>query len=95
MNRYVYIDSEGKQKGTFTPNELRNEHISKNTLVWTQGMKQWMRAYDVAELQPIFDMSTMSQSEANDTSASVLKSPPPYHQGQNQDRPMMPKTCRV
>ncbi|WP_129595346.1 DUF4339 domain-containing protein [Seramator thermalis] len=54
MNHYFYIDIDGKQKGTYTPEELRNEHIRKETLVWTQGMTQWMRADEVAELQSLF-----------------------------------------
>jgi hypothetical protein len=54
MNHYFYIDSDGKQKGTYTPEELRNEHIRKETLVWTQGMAQWMRADEVPELQFLF-----------------------------------------
>ena len=31
MNRYFYIDSEGKQKGTFSPEELKSENIKKDT----------------------------------------------------------------
>ena len=44
MNRYFYIDTEGKQKGTFSPEELRQERVRRDTLVWTQGMEQWKRA---------------------------------------------------
>ena len=54
MNRYFYVDSEGKQKGTFSPEELKSENIKKDTLVWTQGMSEWMRASSVAELDAIF-----------------------------------------
>jgi len=38
MNRYFYIDAEGKQKGTFSPDELIHENVKRETLVWTQGM---------------------------------------------------------
>lgn len=54
MNRYFYIDSEGKQKGTFSPEELKNENIKRDTLVWTQGMSEWMRASDISELNALF-----------------------------------------
>ncbi|MDR1518470.1 MAG: CD225/dispanin family protein [Dysgonamonadaceae bacterium] len=54
MNQYFYIDSEGKQKGTFSPESLKNEAIKRETLVWTQGMEQWVRADEVPELQFIF-----------------------------------------
>jgi len=54
MNRYFYIDIDGKQKGTFSPDELRQEHVKRDTLVWTQGMEQWKRAGDVDELLFLF-----------------------------------------
>ncbi|MFY9171888.1 MAG: DUF4339 domain-containing protein, partial [Petrimonas mucosa] len=57
MNRYFYIDSEGKQKGTFTPEELKSENIKKETLVWTQGMSEWTRAADIPELSLLFEES--------------------------------------
>lgn len=57
MNRYFYIDSEGKQKGMFTPEELKSENIKKETLVWTQGMSEWTRAADIPELSLLFEES--------------------------------------
>lgn len=54
MNRYFYIDAEGKQKGTFSPEELRQEGIKRDTLVWTQGMEQWKRAEETEELHFLF-----------------------------------------
>ena len=54
MNRYFYIDAEGKQKGTFSPEELRRERIKRDTLVWTQGMEQWRRAEETDELRFLF-----------------------------------------
>lgn len=54
MNHYFYIDAQGQQKGTFSPEELRRENIKRETLVWTQGMEQWKRADEVAELAFLF-----------------------------------------
>lgn len=88
MNRYFYIDSEGKQKGTFTPEELKDEHIGKNTLVWTQGMEEWKRAYDVVDLQPLFDMSGTAYRHTSETSATPQQ--PEMH-----NRPMIPKSWMV
>ncbi len=62
MNRYFYIDTEGKQKGTFSPQELRQEQVKKDTLVWTQGMEQWKRADEVAELSLLFDTASTMQN---------------------------------
>ena len=54
MNRYFYINTDGKQKGTFTPEELRHENVRRETLVWTQDMPQWARAEEVEELKYLF-----------------------------------------
>ncbi|MGI6074265.1 MAG: CD225/dispanin family protein [Fermentimonas sp.] len=57
MNRYFYIDSNGKQKGTYAPEELRGEGIRRDTLVWREGLEQWKRAEDIEELRFLFDGS--------------------------------------
>ncbi len=56
---YFYIDAAGKQKGTFSPEELGQESIKRDTLVWTQGMEQWKRAEEVDELQYLFTVHTV------------------------------------
>ena len=90
MNRYFYIDSEGKQKGTYTLDDLRNEPIRKETMVWTQGMPEWKRAYEVVEMQHLFDVSSTTDKQ--------FVNPPiqPAHQAtSNQDIPVMPKSWMV
>ena len=87
MNRYFYIDSEGVQKGTFTLDDLRNEPVRRDTMVWTQGMPEWQRAFDVVELQPLFDMSTNAQKQFSETT------PPP--QVAAQSIPAVPKSWMV
>ena len=87
MNRYLYIDSEGVQKGTFTLDDLRIEPVRRDTMVWTQGMPEWQRAYDVVELQPLFDMSTNAQKQFSETT------PPP--QVAAQSIPAVPKSWMV
>lgn len=87
MNRYFYIDSQGVQKGTFTLEDLRNEPVRRDTMVWTQGMPEWQRAYDVVELQPLFDMSTNAQKQFSEMT------PPP--QVAAQSIPAVPKSWMV
>lgn len=87
MNRYFYIDSEGVQKGTFTLDDLRIEPVRRDTMVWTQGMPEWQRAYDVVELQPLFDMSTNAQKQFSETTL-----PPEVAE---QSIPAMPKSWMV
>ena len=57
MNRYFYINNEGKQRGSYTADELRQEGVSKSTLVWTQGMSEWKPAGELAELSFLFSDS--------------------------------------
>ena len=82
MNRYFYIDSEGKQKGTFSPEELKSENIRRDTLVWTQGMNEWMRASEVTELNSLFaETAGYYPSQTSSTEPIV---PPVYQKSYNQ-----------
>lgn len=89
MNRYFYVDSLGKQKGTFSPEELRAENIRPDTLVWTQGMADWARADSVEELRFLFEPKSM------DAMPEHPQSPPPttmYHtQNYYNPAPTQPK----
>ncbi|NLX67388.1 MAG: DUF4339 domain-containing protein [Bacteroidales bacterium] len=57
MSHFFYIGTDGKQKGTFSPEELRGEGVKRDTLVWTQGMEQWKRAEEMEELYFLFSDS--------------------------------------
>lgn len=84
MKQYFYIDKEGKQRGTFTAEELNNENLKKDTLVWTQGMDEWMKANDIPELQFIFE------SHYNNYE---FQSPPQDYS--LKESPIMPKTWMI
>ncbi len=75
MNRYFYIDATGKQRGTFSPEELKLESIRRDTLVWTQGMEQWKRADEVEELKYMFEIQYTS---TNRHYSEVKQEPPVY-----------------
>lgn len=94
MNRYFYIDAEGKQKGTFTPEELRNENLKQETLVWTQGMEKWKRAEEIQELEYIFSVTPVQNTE---TLASTQTAPYLGNQTYNttQSVPQMPKNWMI
>lgn len=89
MTRYFYINSEGSQKGPLTVDELRTERIKKENLVWTQGMPEWKRAYEIVELKTLFEVSTASTHNQYNTT------PPSPHQAQTDSLPMQPKTWMV
>jgi hypothetical protein len=55
MKKYYYSDGVN-QHGPFTKEELREKHISRETLVWFQGMANWQPAGTVQELGDIFFM---------------------------------------
>ncbi|SDZ80200.1 Interferon-induced transmembrane protein [Porphyromonadaceae bacterium NLAE-zl-C104] len=93
MNRYFYIDAEGKQKGTFSPEELRHEGIKRDTLVWTQGMEQWKRAEETDELRFLFS-DTFNQPQVT-ADESTVKYDRPGEIGGSQIQQPMPKTWLV
>jgi hypothetical protein len=93
MNRYFYIDIDGKQKGTFSPDELRQEHVKRDTLVWTQGMEQWKRAGEVDELLFLFSDEPGNYQTASSSHPSQY--PQPTTPFEAESRPPMPKTWLV
>lgn len=53
MKKYYFIHG-GMKCGPFTKEELRNERISHNTLVWFHPLKDWLKASDVEELSDVY-----------------------------------------
>lgn len=49
--KFYFLENE-KKIGPVTKNELVNR-ISSNTLVWREGLKDWIKAKDVSELKDI------------------------------------------
>jgi hypothetical protein len=52
MQKY-YINKDDQQQGPFTIEELANLKISRDTMVWHEGIDHWKKAYEVAELEHI------------------------------------------
>ena len=95
MNRYFYIDAEGKQKGTFSPNELRHENVKPETLVWTQGMEQWKRTDEVAELSFLFAGSSVTPETEQTGQLQQAQQDRPVTPYGSQTLQPMPKTWLV
>jgi uncharacterized RDD family membrane protein YckC len=51
---YFYLDANGQQQGPVSVNELRKYGVTKDTMVWTQGMSNWQAAGTVPELAGLF-----------------------------------------
>lgn len=67
MNAYFYLDN-GNQHGPVSYDYLKNAGISKETLVWKDGLDDWRKAGEVPELNDLFlqphpkDEPTMSEA---------------------------------
>ncbi len=55
MPNYYYIYIKGEQKGPFSIDQLKNEYISSNTLVWHNNMNDWGKAGHIKELEEIIN----------------------------------------
>ena len=49
MENYFYLNEKNEQKGPISPEELISNGVTKNTLVWKNGMAQWLPAGEVHE----------------------------------------------
>ena len=54
MNQFYYVDASGSQVGPVSKQELKSRNISRQTLVWCEGMSAWTPAGSVTELNEIF-----------------------------------------
>ena len=50
MPKDYYYAENGTSKGPFTLEEIRNLHLSPETLVWKVGLPQWVKLSDMPEL---------------------------------------------
>lgn len=51
QNYYIHID--GEQKGPFSVDQLKELGITKETMVWAEGMENWVKAGDVEALNNV------------------------------------------
>lgn len=56
MKHYFYSDG-GKQKGPFTFEQLKNENLNKDTLVWFEGLTGWKPVKEIKELEEILQLT--------------------------------------
>ena len=53
MNKYFTHNGQD-EKGPFTINQLKKQKISKETMIWFEGLKNWTKAGEIAELKDLF-----------------------------------------
>lgn len=51
---YYFLDEQSQQQGPITADRFAEFGVQPNTLVWREGMRSWMAAISLPELQPIF-----------------------------------------
>ena len=56
MKHYFHSDGEN-QKGPFTFEQLKNENIEKETLIWFEGLDDWKPAKEIRELDETFELN--------------------------------------
>lgn len=55
MKKFYYSDGKTKY-GPFTYEELKDKEISSTTLIWYEGLKDWIPASKLEELKPILEL---------------------------------------
>jgi Interferon-induced transmembrane protein/GYF domain 2 len=76
MAQYYYTD--GKERfGPFTLEDLKDKNIAPTTLVWKEGLPDWVSARDLSDLESLFNEgSTFPPPLVPVYSSPVVETPP-------------------
>ncbi len=86
MKKYFYSDGINKF-GPFPLEELKQKNITKETLIWFQGLNEWLPASNIPELDEFF---------APSSPPSIIKDPPSFNTaGNSPHNQQPPKTWLV
>ena len=94
MRQYFYLTPQNEQKGPVDASQLPAYGVTAKTMVWTQGMPQWVQACQVEELMPIIPPATTAVPPVNPSAApshSVPQSVTYIQTNPYPQQPMMPK----
>ena len=84
MKDYFYIDTQNQQHGPIAEDKLLSVGIKRHTLVWCQGMTDWLPAETVPELRARFDEAEQQAAQPEPQPQPSPNEPPPYQQYQQQ-----------
>lgn len=70
MKYFIYKDKE--QKGPFSLEELESQGISSETLIWHDGMSQWLPAWQVDEVRNLLSGNKMPPPPPNEVQGEKL-----------------------
>lgn len=54
MEKIYFIIVDNEQAGPYSIEELKNLKIKKDSLIWKEGLENWVEAVSIEELKPIF-----------------------------------------
>jgi len=89
MKKYFYSD--GKEKhGPLSLDELKQEDISKETLIWFEGLDDWKPAGDLDDMKPILELQPppIFTNEQNESIEPEEKSVEVSDKNKSQGRPI-------
>jgi uncharacterized membrane protein YhaH (DUF805 family) len=56
MKKYFY-SNDNQKNGPYTFEELKNENIKKETLIWYEGLEDWTQASELVEMTSILELN--------------------------------------
>lgn len=90
MKKYYYSDGQ-QQFGPFSKKELKSNNITKETLVWYDGLKDWTKASEVEELADLFS----SNATPPPLPKQKTTTPPPIPKQGNEKTIRKPKRLAI
>ena len=73
---HYYIAYENKQVGPFTKEELKEKRLTKNTLVWHEGLNDWTEAKNVSEIADLVSATPPPLPNKELSNSSIPKPTP-------------------
>ena len=72
MKNYFY-SNDNQKNGPYTFEELKNENIKQETLIWYEGLDDWTKASDLNEMIPILELIPPSFSELKEERSDLIE----------------------
>lgn len=85
MKNYFYSNN-NQQNGPYSFEELKNENIKQETLIWYEGLNDWTKASDLNEMIPILELIPPSLSDLKDSVNTETK---------NEEKKQIPKNVEI
>ncbi len=76
MRQYYFLTPQNEQKGPVDASQLPAYGVTGSTMVWTQGMSQWVQASRVEELQSIIPPVTTAAPPVATAAPNVAPAAP-------------------